>query len=148
MISPDKVKMFIRDRADLNYLLNNEEQFEDEEIAAFEEDVKNEIVLMYPALTPNKDKLPDILVIYGIISKLMESVANQENRNQMTVGDDNVGQIDFSNKADKYLSLASYYNQKMNELAKNITARDYYTSVWGDVEMPSADFEYYYGGDY
>ena len=148
MVTPDKIRLFIRDKAELNYLLNNEEQFEDEEIAAFDREVREELTLQIPSLITRKEKLPDLIVVYGIIAKLMEAAANQENRNQMTISDDNVGQIDYSNKGEKYLSVANFYNQKALELASNLAASSYYNEVWGNVEMPSADYEFYEGNFY
>ena len=145
MIDPDKVRAYVRDRKDLNVLLNNKEQFDDDEIAMFEQDTIEELVLTIPSLTGRKATLPDQIILYGVISKLMEAVAQQENRNQMQIGDDNVGQIDFSNKADKYLSMASIYQQKMITLARTMAASSFYNDAWGAVNMDSGDYEFYFG---
>ena len=145
MVDPDKVRSYIRDRKELNVLLNNKEQFDDDEIAMFDNDVREELVLIIPALEAQIGHISDIIVIQGIISKLMESVAHQENRNQMNVSDDNVGQIDFSNKADKYLSLAQMYHDKMIKLAETAAARSFYNDAWGEVSMGAGDYEFYMG---
>jgi hypothetical protein len=146
MIDPDKIRAYIRDRADLNVLLNNEEQFDEEEMQIFELDIREEICLEIPALTPKKKTIPDIIIMHGVIARLLESVAHQENRNQMSISDDNVGQIDFSNKSEKYFSIANMYRSNMLRLASNMAAADYYNSMWGEVDMPSADYEFYLGG--
>jgi hypothetical protein len=145
MVDPDKVRSYIRDRKELNVLLNNKEQFDDDEIAMFDMDVREEIVLQIPSLKAAIPTVNNLIIVYGIISKLMESVAQQENRNQMTVGDDNVGQIDFSNKADKYFSIASMYESKMLGLAQKMAAASFYNDAWGDVNMGSGDYEFYMG---
>jgi len=145
MVDPDKIRSYVRDRKELNVLLNNKEQFDDDEIAMFDMDVREELVLLIPALKAQIGKISDIIIIQGIISKLMESVAQQENRNQMTVGDDNVGQIDFSNKADKYLSLSQMYYNKMIKLAETAAASSFYNDAWGEVTMGSGDYEFYMG---
>jgi len=146
MLDPEKVKAYLRDRKELNYLLNGKEQFDDDEIAMFDADVREEIVLTIPSLIARKDKMPDLIVLHGVIAKLMESVAQQENRNQMTLGDDNVGQIDFSNKSDKYFSIAQQYHNKMLMLAQNMAASSFYQDAWGEVSMGSSDYEFYIGG--
>ena len=146
MIDPDKVRMYIRDRKDLNVLLNNKEQFDDEEIAMYDFDTREELALLIPALIAQKDKIHDLIIINGVISKLMEAVAQQENRNQMTLGDDNVGQIDFSNKADKYFNIAQMYQAKMMRLAQNAAASSFYNDAWGEVNMGTGDYEFYIGG--
>ncbi len=146
MVDPDKVRAYVRDRKELNVLLNNKEQFDDDEIAMFDLDTREELVLMIPALKAQIGTIPDLIIINGIISKLMEAVAQQENRNQMSVGDDNVGQIDFSNKADKYLALSQNYYNKMMRLAGNAAASSFYNDAWGSVNMGSGDYEFYIGG--
>jgi hypothetical protein len=147
MLDPDKVRAYVRDRKELNVLLNNKEQFDDDEIAMFDMDSREELVLMFPALLAKKDAIHDLIILQGVIGKLMEAVAQQENRNQMTVGDDNVGQIDFSNKADKYFSIAQAYNNKMAKLAQTSVAASFYNDTWGYVNMDSGDMEFYMGGD-
>jgi len=145
MIPSDKVRAYIRDRAELNVLLDNKEQYDDDEIGMFNEDVLEELLIQFPALKAQKNRIPDQVVLYGIISKLFEMVAQQEHRNQMVVGDDNVGQIDYSNKADKYLNFAQIYENKKNSLAQTFTASSFYRDTWGDVTMGSSDFEFYAG---
>jgi len=145
MVDPDKVRAYIRDRKELNVLLNNKEQFDDDEIEIFDMDTREELVLMIPALKSQIGSISDLIILNGIIAKLMEAVAQQENRNQMTVGDDNVGQIDFSNKADKYLSLSQAYYNKMMRLATNAAASSFYNDAWGSVNMGSGDYEFYLG---
>ena len=146
MVDPDKVRAYIRDRADLNILNGNEEQFEDEEIQMFDEDIREEITLEIPSLAQRKNNIPDLIIIPGIIASILESVAHQENRNQMVISDDNVGQIDYSNKSDKYFNIAAMYRQKMIRLATNMAAASFYNDVWGEVQMPSSDYEFYIGG--
>ncbi len=146
MIDPEKIRSYIRDRADLNVLLNNTEQFDDEEMQMFELDTREEIILEIPALTARKDVIPDQIILQGVIAKLLESAAHQEARNQMSISDDNVGQIDFSNKSEKYFNIANMYTSKMIRLASNLAAASFYNDVWGEVSMPSADYEFYIGG--
>ena len=146
MIDPDKVRAYVRDRKDLNVLLNNKEQFDDDEIAMYDMDTREELVLLIPSLIAKKDKIHDLIIINGVISKLMEAVAQQENRNQMTLGDDNVGQIDFSNKSDKYFNISQLYYNKMMRLAQNQAASSFYNDAWGDVNMGTGDYEFYMGG--
>lgn len=140
-IDPDKVRNFIRDRAELNVLLNNEEEFSDEEIESFEEAVKDDILMFYPALKARK--LPVSLVIYGILSKLFAAEAAKQNRNQMNINDDNVGAIDVSNKASQYLSFSQQYEQRFRTGCENLCAQDFYQNTWGGVSSNSFDNEYF-----
>jgi len=72
MLDPDRVRAFIRDNQEMNVLLNNKEQFTDEEIQMFEEEFIEEIILTIPSLIPKKDNLPSPILMAGVISKLME----------------------------------------------------------------------------
>jgi len=144
MIDPEKVRAYIRDRNELNVLLNNKEQFDDEEIEMFDRDIREELCFLYPALKGRIKTIPEIVLLPGIISKLMEAVAHQENRNQMSIGDDNVGQIDYSNKADKYFAIAAAYQSKMERFSSTECARSFYCDAWGTVPMASAEYEFGY----
>lgn len=143
MVNPDKIRLMIRDVDELNVLLNNKEQFSDEEIQVFDDDARDELCVMYPALLSKRDTLPDIIIAQGVISKLMESVGHQENRNKMTISDDNVGQIDMSNKADKYFGIANAYYERMKGFAQNLTAASWYQDMWGYVPSESSMYNYH-----
>lgn len=138
-INPDIVRAMIRDNAELNVLLNNEEQFEDDEIALFEELIKGEIEIHFPALVGKP--IPQLLGIYGILDKLLASEGHKENRNQMHISDDNVGTIDVSNKAQTYFSLASSYEGKFKKGCEAVCARDFYRNMWGASDSISAETE-------
>lgn len=146
MVSPEKIKSYIRDNPDLNVLLNNMEQFSDEEIGLFDTDCREELVIQYPALMSKKEILPDVIIIPGVIAKLMEAEAHNQIRNQMHLSDDNVGQIDYSNKGEKYFNVATAYNGRMLKMAQSMTAASYYREMWGSVNMPSGDFEFWWAG--
>lgn len=145
MVDPEKVRAYIRDRKELNVLLNNKEQFDDDEIEMFDRDCREELILNYPALIAKKNALPDIVIMQGVIGKLMEAVAQEENRNQMTIGDDNVGQIDFSNKSDKYFRIAAAYSERMIAFGQKMCAASFYQEVWGSSLMSSSDYEFFGG---
>ncbi len=142
MVNPEKIRMAIRDIEELNVLLNNKEQFNDEEIAVFDGDARDELCIMYPVLMSKRDVIPDVVIMPGIISKLMESVGHQENRNKMTISDDNVGQIDMSNKADKYFGISNAYYERMKGFAQNMTAASWYQEMWGTVPSESSMYNY------
>jgi hypothetical protein len=145
MLDPDRVRAFIRDSEEMNVLLNNKEQFTDDEIQMFEEEFIDEIVLTIPSLISKRENLPGPILMAGVISKLMEAEGQRENRNQMSISDDNVGQIDYSNKSDKYFNIASMYQQKAIQFAQNLAASSYYQDAWGVVNMESGDYEFYMG---
>ena len=138
-INPDFVRYFIRDDANLNILLNNEEQFTDDEIGFYEELISDEVEINFPALR-NK-ALPKTLIIYGILEKLLASEGNKENRNQMNISDDNVGTIDLSNKASQYFNIASTYEAKFKSGCESLCASDWYRNLWGSVDSLSAEIE-------
>ncbi len=142
MVNADKVRMSIRDVEELNVLLNNKEQFDDDEIAVFDEVIRDELCIMYPVLLSKRDTIPEIVIIPGVISKLMEAVGHQENRNKMTISDDNVGQIDMSNKADKYFGIANAYYERMKGFAQNMSAANWYKEMWGSVPSESSMYNY------
>jgi len=138
-INPDLVRAMIRDSSELNVLLNNEEQFSDDDISLFEEMIKGEIEIYFPALLGKK--LPQLLGIYGILDKLLASEGHKENRNQMHISDDNVGTIDVSNKANTYFSLAGTYEAKFKGGCEALCARDFYRNMWGAQDSLSAENE-------
>ena len=139
LIDPDKIRQLIRDTDELNVLLNYEEQFDDDNIFSLAQDAEDELFANYPALVGKN--IPRIAFYYYIIYMLLMSVANQENRNQMTINDNNVGTIDYSNKASQYMSLAEAYRQKADRMLQNLTASNYYKEMWGSVSSASSDFE-------
>jgi len=140
LVNPERVRQMIRDVDELNVILSYEEQFEDSEIFDAAQDAEDEAFARYPALA-TFDRIPVVAIHFMVISYLLEAVANQENRNQMQINDDNVGNIDYSNKASQYLSLANTYKQKAMEIFQSITAANYYKEMWGEVSSNSYDFE-------
>ena len=142
MVSPEKVRFVVRDIEELNVLLNNKEQFSDEEISVFDNDARDELCLFYPALLSKRDTLPDVVIVQGIIAKLMEAVGHQELRNKMTISDDNVGQIDMSNKADKYFGIANVYSERMKLFGHNMVASGWYNEMWGSIPSESSMYNY------
>jgi len=140
LVNPERVRQMIRDIDELNVILSYEEQFEDNEIFDAAQDAEDEIFSKFPALI-GSNRIPLVAIHFMVISYLLEAVANQENRNQMQINDDNVGNIDYSNKANQYLSLANAYKQKAMEIFQSITAANYYKEMWGEVNSNSYDFE-------
>ena len=147
MVNPEKIRMMIRDIGELNILLSGEEQFEDEEIELFDGDSRDELCILYPVLLSKRDTIPDVVISQGVISKLMESVGHQENRNKMTISDDNVGQIDMSNKADKYFGISNAYYERMKRFAQSMCAAGWYQNMWGSVPSESSIYNYH-GNDF
>ena len=137
----------IRDVAELNILLNGKEQFSDEEIGVFDNDARDELCIIYPALISRRDTIPSVVIAQGVISKLMEAVGHQENRNKMTISDDNVGQIDMSNKADKYFAISNVYYERMKSFGQNLVAANWYSEMWGSVTSESSYYNFY-GNDF
>jgi len=143
-IDPEKIRSIVRDIEELNVLLSYEEQFSDEEIYSAAEDVEEIINIHYPSLK-NAD-IPMVIANYYTIALLMDAVASQELRNQMRIDDDNVGNIDYSNKTQQYLSISDYYRNKAKRLLQTFAASSYYNSMWGDIQSNS--FETEMGGIY
>lgn len=140
IVSPDRVRNMIRDKDELNVLLNNEEQYTDEEIYDSAEYAEDEIYGRFPALL-NNNRIPKVAVYYMVISMLALSVSNQEVRNQMRIDDDNVGNIDYSNKSQQYIQISEMYKQKSLQLLQTFLAGDYYNSMWGANESISFETE-------
>ena len=141
MVSPDKIRMMLRDKEELNVLLSGQEQFEDDEIAIFDGDCRDELILLYPAFTAKRDVIPDIVIAQGVVSKLMEAVGHEQVRNQMGISDNNVGQIDMSNKGDKYFGIANSYYERMKIFAQSMAASDYYNNMWGSIQSESSAYD-------
>jgi len=135
-VNPDRIRNMVRDQDELNVLLNNEEQYSDEEIYDAAEYAQDEIYGNFPALM-NMVDFPKIAISYMVIHFLASGVSHQELRNQMRIDDDNVGNIDYSNKFQQYTQIAEIYKQKAFNLIQTYLAGSYYRGMWGENESNS-----------
>ena len=139
MINPDEIRGLIRDDPEFNVILSYQEQFEDEEIYSAAENAEDEIFARFPALRGKH--IPKIIINNLTLFYLMQSVSAQELRNQMQINDNNVGAIDYSNKAPQYMQMANTYKQQAIEMLQGIAANNYYTTFWGGVHSTSSEIE-------
>ena len=139
LIDPDNIRSLIRDAPELNVILSHEEQFEDDEIYSAADNAESEVFAFFPALRGKP--LPKIAINYMVISFLLNAVSAQELRNQMQINDNNVGAIDYSNKAPQYSQIASNYKQQAFEMFKAGAANNFYNSFWGGISSASDDIE-------
>ena len=139
MIDPDEIRGLIRDDPELNVILSYQEQFEDEEIYSAAENAEDEIFARFPALRGKP--IPKIVINNFVLFYLMQAVSAQELRNQMQINDNNVGAIDYSNKAPQYIQMGSAYKQQAMEMLHTIAANNYYSTFWGGVHSTSSEIE-------
>ena len=138
-IDPEEIKAMIRDVPELNVLLSYEDQFDYEEIFRAAKLAEGEAFARFPALK-NKP-IPDIVINYLTISYLLRAVSAQELRNQMQINDNNVGNIDYSNKFPQYSALSDRYKQEAFQMLQAIAANNYFNDMWGSVPSNAADIE-------
>jgi hypothetical protein len=123
VISRDQVRMFMRDRADRNILLDDV-QFTDAELnLAIEMAVE-----AFNAITPRSAFIastfpnPYILLI-GTVRFLLSSESFLQIRNQATYQDSDVAPIGLSDKASAYAQLAQQLKAEWDELSRGLKSQ-------------------------
>jgi len=141
-IDIDQVRDFLQDYPSLNILKDNIEQFSDELIEITIPMVVNEAVTLKPAIKSIVDKIPSVVWIYGIVSKLLESESFIQIRNQITVGDNNNAGTSVFGKQSDYLQMANMFKVQFEKMLDMTAKRLWYEGLWGSVDSNSSDVEY------
>jgi len=125
-VSKDQVRMFLRDRADWNILLD-EVQFSDDELNAAMEMATS----MFNGLTPQSYLSPSSwpthlkwLLLLGTCRYLMLSESFLQIRNQSTYQDGDIAPIGLDDKQAAYAQLAQLLKAEWDEQARGIKAQN------------------------
>jgi hypothetical protein len=120
VITRDQVRMFLRDRADQNILLDDV-QFSDSELSfAIEMAVESyNAVTPASALTPSNFPNKYVLLI-GTVKFLLSSESFLQIRNQATWSDGDVQNLGLHDKAAAYAQLAQQLKAEWDELTRGL----------------------------
>ncbi len=126
IVSKDQVRMFLRDRADKNILLDDV-QFTDDELNLATEMA----VSAYNAVTPQTALTPSsfpqhlqYLLLIGTVRFLLQSESFLQIRNQATVQDGDVAPIGIDDKMAQYAQLAQQLKAEWDELVRGVKTQN------------------------
>lgn len=150
MVDADYIKDYIQDHPDKNILLDYNEQFGDDLIDIIIPMVYDDIFILYPSIGKDKSKIPDNIVIYGILHKLFESESFKELRNQVQYNDSN-SSVALSVKTNDYTQKSEMMRTQFLRLLESLAATRFMAEGWGVSSSNAADvsmnsFQYGMGG--
>lgn len=132
VVSKDQVRMFMRDKAENNILLDDV-QFTDTELnAALEMTVS-----AFNTVTPQTNFTPQsfpthlrYLLLVGTVRYLLMSESFMQVRNQATVQDGDIAPIGISDKASLYAQLAKQLKDEWDELTRGVKTQNNLESAY------------------
>jgi len=140
-IDTDTIREFLQDFPNLNLLADNMEQFSDDLIDVTIPMVVQEAITKKPALRGYIQKIPKVVWIHGIVSKLLQSEAFIQLRNEISVADNNNPGTQLYGKQGSYLQMSNMFQQQFEMMLDNLAKTLWYRGLWGHVESNSQDIE-------
>lgn len=135
IISKDQVRMFMRDRADKNILLDDV-QFTDAELNLATEMA----VSAYNSVTPQTMLTPSsfpthlrYLLLIGTTRFLLMSESFLQIRNQATVQDGDIAPIGIDDKSAAYAQLAQQLKAEVDEITRQVKTQNNMESAYDSV---------------
>ena len=121
VLTPEDIRTYIRDRIDVNYLLDNEVQFTDDRINNAISLTVDEINIIPPITSfTGIDKLPTaarVLVVIGTLKHLFYGEAGMAARNQFSYSDGGLT-VPLEERFQYWLTLAQQYEQSFSSMVK------------------------------
>lgn len=138
-LSPEQVRIYIKDRADSNYLITGEE-FSDERIELAMELTVDTFNFMTPTTNYDLTSFPSkAILLYGTLANLFSGQSALAARNQMSYSDGGLN-IPIEERFQLYQSLAAQYGQQYSDLSKQWKIQANMESGWGGVSSDYATF--------
>lgn len=135
VVSKDQVRMFLRDRAENNILLDTVQFTDDDLNLALEMAVSN-----FNAVTPQTSMTPVSfpthlrwVLLIGTVRFLLMSESFVQARNQATVQDGDVSPIGIDDKASLYSQLAKGLKEEWDELVRGIKTQQNLESAYNSL---------------
>ena len=126
VVTKDQVRMFMRDRADKNILLDTV-QFTDDELNL----AMDMAVSAFNTVTPQSNFTPQsfpqhlkYLLLVGTVRFLLMSESFLQVRNQATVQDGDIAPIGIDDKAQLYAQLAASLKAEFDELTRGVKTQN------------------------
>lgn len=133
VVSKDQVRMFLRDRADKNILLDDV-QFTDNELNLATEMAVSAFNCVTPQTRFTPSSFPEharYLLLIGTARFLLMSESFMQARNQATYQDGDIAPIGIDDKAALYSQLANGLKQEWDELVRGIKTQNNMESAYG-----------------
>jgi len=140
-IDIDKIREFLQDYPALNILKDNIEQFKDELIETTIPMVVQEAITKKPAIKGYISKIPEVVWMYGIIAKLLQSESFVQLRNSISVADNNTPGAQLFGKHGDYLQVSNMFQQQFEMMLDNLAKKLWYEGLWGSTSSNSIDVE-------
>jgi len=140
-IDIDTIRDFLQDFPQLNILRDNIEQFSDDLIEITIPMVVQEAITKKPAIKGAINKIPNVVWIYGIIAKLLQSEAFIQLRNSITVSDNNNPGTQLFGKQGEYLQISNMFQQQFELMLDSIARKMWYEGLWGSTPSKSYEVE-------
>jgi len=133
VVSKDQVRMFLRDRADRNILLD-EVQFTDDELNLATEMCVSAFNAVTPQSRFSPSSFPEHLryvLLIGTARFLLMSESFVQVRNQATYQDGDIAPIGIDDKASLYSQMAQGLKAEWDELVRGIKTQNNMESAYG-----------------
>ena len=140
-IDLETVRDFLRDYPSLNLLNDNLEQFSEDVMESLMSMVISDIKVYFPALSGAITEIPPSVLIYGLVSKLLQSEAFLQLRNKVAVTDNNNAATSIFGKEQEYNMMASMFDKQFKDGLEAIAKSRFYRTCWGGVSSSSDDIE-------
>lgn len=133
VVTTDQIRMFLRDKAENNILLD-QVQFSQKEVDfAVEMAVSN-----YNAITPQTNVYPTTfphkyLLLLGTAKFLMTSESFLQIRNQATYQDGDIAPIGVSDKASAFSQLSNLLKSEWDELSRGVKTQNNMEACYGQL---------------
>lgn len=135
IITKDQVRMFLRDRADKNILLDDV-QFTDDELNLATEMAVSAFNCVTPQTRHTPSSFPDharYLLLIGTARFLLMSESFMQVRNQATYQDGDIAPIGIDDKAALYSQMAQSLKAEWDELVRGIKTQNNMESAYTSV---------------
>lgn len=146
MLDIDMVKEYIKDKPELNILYDNMEQFSEELTDIVIPMTYQEAAVIAPSVARVPNKIPDVIILHGVIARLLESESFLELRNQVQYQDNNMSSVPLSAKQAQYSQLSQMMRGYFNQLLSAFATASFYNSCWGYTTSNSLDMDIMYAG--
>ncbi len=140
------VKEYIKDKPELNILLDNIEQFSEDLTDIIIPMTYSEAAILAPSVALQPNKVPDVIILHGVIARLLESESFLELRNQVQYQDNNMSSMPLSAKQAQYSQLSAVMRQYFTQLLNAYSTASFYNTAWGYSISNSLSYDTMYSG--
>ncbi len=146
MLDSDMIKEYMKDKPELNILYDNMDQFSEELTDMVIPMTYQEAAILAPSVAKVKEKIPDVIILHGVIARLLESESFLELRNQLQYQDNNMGGLPLSAKQGQYSQLSNVMRQYFIQLLTSYATASFFQNGWGSSLSNSASYDTMYSG--